>query len=91
VAVFALRPTWWEAVPSLVDPDLLPVLHRCAQRGCRSLTYTGRCPAHSTPEDAELRNALADAAAELVIARERVEEAVERLAVLEARAGIRRG
>jgi hypothetical protein len=67
----------------------LPMLHRCAHLGCQAVTYTARCPAHAVPEDRELREALAEANVELVVAREAYQEAAERVAALEARVGIR--
>jgi hypothetical protein len=68
-----------------------PIIHRCEEAGCRRLAYAARCPQHTTAGDHELREAIADATVEVVVARERLREAEERKAVLEARAGIRRG
>jgi hypothetical protein len=68
----------------------IPVIHRCAEPGCRELTFTARCPKHSTTGDGELKDALADAVVELTVARERYEQAQQRVDFLEARAGIRR-
>ena len=65
------------------------VLHRCAEPGCGQLAYAARCPSHATGEDADLERALDDAVVELVMARERHQEAAERVRVLRERAGIR--
>ena len=66
-----------------------PIIHRCAEPDCRALAFAARCPKHTTAADHELRQALADAVVEMVVARERLREAEERVALLEARAGIR--
>ena len=66
-----------------------PIIHRCAEPGCRDLSFAAHCPKHMTAADHELREVLDAAVVEMVVARERLREAEERVALLEARAGIR--
>jgi hypothetical protein len=67
----------------------MAILHPCEEPGCRELTFYGRCPAHTTPEDERVQEQLHEANVAVIVARERLEEAMARRRALEERAGVR--
>jgi len=68
----------------------LPVLTPCARAGCRRWTHLRYCPEHATAEQRATQELLDEALIERDLARERYDQAGERVGVLLRALGIRR-